>query len=126
MAKIAIGFGSLLTLIGVGSYFGTGQSSITALIPAFFGLPIALLGVAALKESLRKHAMHAAVALSLLGFLGTASSFPKAITLAIGGAVDRPFAVVVQFVMALGCAAFVGMGVWSFVQARRQRQQAAA
>ena len=46
------------------------MASITALIPAFFGIPLALCGVVvALNEGLRKHAMHAAAVIGLLGFI---------------------------------------------------------
>ncbi len=48
MAKITIGLGIVLIALGFGSYFGTGQASVTALIPAFFGLPLLLLGLVAL------------------------------------------------------------------------------
>ena len=58
MAKITIGLGLVLIALGLGSYFGTGQASVTALIPAFFGLPLLLLGLVALKERMRKNAMH--------------------------------------------------------------------
>ena len=61
MPQITIALGSLLILIGVGFYFGTGATSVTALIPAFLGIPMAVAGVLARRESLRKHAMHAAV-----------------------------------------------------------------
>ena len=60
MAKITIGIGFVLIALGVGGYFGTGRESWTALIPAFFGLPLALLGVVALKDHTWKHAMHVA------------------------------------------------------------------
>ncbi len=48
MAKITFGLGLVLIVLGLGAYFGTGRESLTALIPAFFGLPLALLGVVAL------------------------------------------------------------------------------
>lgn len=55
MTKTTIGLGVLLILVGVGAYFGSGTKSITALIPAFFGLPISLLGIAALQEVAEAH-----------------------------------------------------------------------
>ena len=61
MPKITIGLGILLILLGLGGYFGTDAKSFTALIPAFVGVPLLLLGCLALKDNLRKHAMHAAV-----------------------------------------------------------------
>ncbi len=72
MAKITIGLGVVLVTLGVGGYFGTGRESWTALIPAGFGLPLLILGFVALQDARRKHAMHAAVALGVLGFVGTA------------------------------------------------------
>ncbi|MCZ6835728.1 MAG: hypothetical protein O7G85_08140, partial [Planctomycetota bacterium] len=67
MARLTIVFGSLLIALGLVVYFvladpdEQGKVSVTALIPAFFGIPIALLGVVALKEKLRMHAIHGAV-----------------------------------------------------------------
>ena len=44
MAKTAITFGIILTLLGLIAYFGISSESITALIPAFFGVPVIILG----------------------------------------------------------------------------------
>ena len=63
MPLTAIVFGILLIGLGVGGFFGTGAAHPTALIPAAFGLVLALLGlVALLKPNLRKHVMHVAAA----------------------------------------------------------------
>ena len=117
MPKIAIAFGAMLTLIGVGFYFETGTPSVTALIPAFVGVPLLLLGIAArgAREGVRKHLMHAAAALGLLGFLASAG---RLLTKGFGAA---PAAVAEQVLMALLCLAFVVLCVNSFVQARRNR-----
>lgn len=123
MTKTTIGVGILLIVIGVGAYFGSGAKSITALIPAFFGLPISLLGIAALREKWQKHAMYGAVALALLGFFGSVSGLPKLFTLIAGGEVARPTAVVVQSIMAISCAVLVALGIRSFIEARRQRKK---
>ena len=69
VSKIAVIVGALLAIQGVGFYAGTASKSVTALIPAFVGLPIAALGMLARKESVRKHAMHATAALAALGLL---------------------------------------------------------
>jgi iron(III) transport system permease protein len=61
--------GLLLIVIGVASYTLTGRTSITALIPAFIGAVLVICALIARKESARKHAMHAAVAVALLGAL---------------------------------------------------------
>jgi hypothetical protein len=120
---VSIVIGGLLIAVGLGGYFGTGTSSWTALIPAFVGAALALLGLVALKESLLKHAMHAAAAVGLLGFLAAAGRFvPKALQ---GGDLREP-ALLCTGLMALLCAAFVGLCVNSFVQARRRRAAAEA
>jgi hypothetical protein len=120
---VSIIFGGLLIAVGLGGYFGTGTSSVTALIPAFVGGLLAVLGVVALKESLLKHAMHAAALLGLIGFLAAAGRFvPKALQ----GADLREPALLCTGAMALLCAAFVGCCVNSFIQARRRRAARAA
>src|SRR5688572_8250570 len=98
MAKLTLAIGALLVLLGAGAYFGTGRVSITALIPAFFGLPVVVLGIWGEPQKNRKLAMHIAVVITLLGFLGTARALFK---LPFAGASDRPAATIVQAVMAL-------------------------
>ena len=50
MAKTTIIFGVLLVLLGLGSYFGTGRTSLTALIPAGFGLILLIIVPLLLQE----------------------------------------------------------------------------
>ncbi len=115
MAKITIGLGVVLIALGLGSYFGTGRESGTALIPAYFGLPLLVLGLVALNERMRKTAMHIAVVLGLLGFAGTVTGLTKLPVLLTGGELKRPAAVAVQAAMAIVCCLFVLLWVWSFV-----------
>lgn len=116
--------GILLILIGIVGYgYGMigGAASPTALIPAVLGLLLAVLGFAAkAKEDLRKHIMHGAVVVGLLGFLGTASSFLK-IPALLNGTAERPAAVVAQLATAVICVVFVLLCVKSFADARRNR-----
>ncbi len=116
---MTIVYGLLLIVLGIGSYFGTGQESKTALIPALFGVPILLSGVVALQDHLRKHAMHAAAALALLGFIGSSPGLVKVFTLLGGGEVARSNAVIAQAVMALLSLVFLVLCVRSFINARR-------
>lgn len=122
MPTTAIMFGVLLILVGVIGYvYGmmNGAASLTAMIPAIFGILLALLGfVAKSKENLRKHLMHAAVLIALLGLLGTVSSFFKLPAL-FAGTAERPAAVVAQFATAVICLIFIILAVKSFVDARR-------
>ena len=119
MAKITIGLGLALIALGLGGYFGTGRESWTALIPAFLGLPLLILGCVALRERMRKHAMHVAGVIALLGFAGTVSGLTKLPVLLTGGLLDRPTAVTVQAVMAIVCFVFVLLSVWSFINTFR-------
>lgn len=124
MPKTTLLFGVSLVVLGLGAYLVTGRESVTALIPAFFGLPVIGLGVAALvKESLRKHAMHGGAGLALLGLLGTAKAVPNLLYLLSVGSVhvERPAAVVVQSLMALLCVAYLYFSIRSFIEARRNR-----
>ena len=117
MAKITIGLGCVLIALGLGGYVGTGRASVTALIPAFFGLPLLLLGLVALKERMRKHAMHAAALIALLGLVGSLFRIVK--KLIVGEELEVSTAVTMQLVMAALCAVFVVLCIRSFIQARR-------
>ena len=109
-------FGLILIVLGFTSYFLTGGVSVTALIPAFFGAVFVVLALVARNESARKHAMHAAVALGLLGFLGTLRVVPALMR----GEFNRP-AVLAQLAMMVLMAIYVWLGVQSFKAARRAR-----
>ena len=110
--------GLLLIVIGIGSYALTGRTSVTALIPAFFGVVFVILAYVARNEAARRHAMHAAVALALVGAL---ASLARAIPAAMGGQLTRP-AVLAQIVTAAVMGFYVWMGVQSFRAARRARK----
>ena len=120
MASTTIALGVALIIVGLAGYFLTGASSYTALIPAVFGIPLALLGLMARNEGRRALAIHIAVVVALLGFLGTFRGL-----LQIGGAFDgtaaRPAAVVSQSVMALLALGYIVMAIRSFMAARRNR-----
>jgi len=121
LANTTIVFGVVLIVLGVGSYFGTNMVSPTALIPAAFGLLLIVFGVLAKDEKRRKMAMHIAVTVGLLGFLGTITGLLKLFTMLAGGEVARPTAVVAQSIMAILMLVYVGMCVKSFIDARRRR-----
>ena len=108
-------------ILGLGGYFLSGAVSLTALIPAAFGLVIALLGTLARNEGMRKLAMHAAVVVALLGLLGSMRG-----VLQIGGVFDgtaaRPAAVISQTIMAVLTLGYIVMAVRSFITARASRQ----
>ena len=120
MPSTSIVSGVLLILIGIAGYLfsiADGNTSLTALIPAAFGLLLVIFGfVARTNENLRKHLMHAAVVVALLGFL-----IPTARILSKIGDFKVSLAVMSQVSMALVCLLFVVLGVRSFILARQNR-----
>ncbi len=102
---------------GVGYVHGVnaGAASVTALIPAFFGIVLALCGLLALiREGLRKHLMHVAVIVALLGFILTAGR----LLMRVSELTASP-AVISQAAMAVVCLVFVVLSIRSFSLARR-------
>ncbi len=123
MPRIAMIFGAALIAVGLIGYVAAQFASLTALIPALFGVLLVALGwLAEIRPGARQHAMHAAAALALVGLLATARGLLKLPTLLGGGELERPAAVVSQSVMALVCLVFLVLCVQSFVQARRASQ----
>ena len=121
MPSVTIGYGTILTTIGLIGYFATGQVSVTALIPAFLGVPATVCGLVARNEHLLKHAMHGAALLALLGLLGTLRS-PLQLPALLDGTAERPTAVLAQILTLLCSLVFVALSVRSFIAARRARQ----
>lgn len=119
MPRITRLFGILLTLIGIIGYLVSGAASVTALIPAFFGIVFIILGRLAGKESLRKHMMHAAVLLALLGLFGSFTGIPDFIDWLGGNEDVNILAASVRSLMALLCIAYIAIAVKSFIDARR-------
>jgi len=124
MAKISLVFGTLLILLGIYGFVSTGSMHKTALIPAWFGAPIALCGFVALaKPALRMHVMHAAVTIGLLGFIGSVVMVGKAVPKLIGGQpLERPVATGMQAIMLVLTGIYVALCVRSFITARRARR----
>jgi len=123
MAKISIVFGIILIILGLVSYFGISSESITALIPAFVGVPILILGFLSLNEKYLKHSMHAAAVLMLLGFGGTISGLIKFFKMLGGEIFERPLAITIQAIMAVICLMFLVLAIKSFIEARRGKSE---
>lgn len=120
MPSTAIISGVFLILIGIVGYVFSDLEStkrLTALIPAAFGLLLVVLGfIAKSNENLRKHLMHAAVIVGLLGFF-----IPTARLLMNANDIKMSLSVLSQAAMAIVCLFFVILSIQSFVNARRNR-----
>jgi len=118
MPNTAIWIGRLLVLLGIIGYgYGmyNGNASLTAMIPAAFGILLMLLGHLSLaKENWRKHLMHVAVVVALLGFI-----LPVGRLVSKFSELTMSAAVISQIVMAVLCLVLVVLAVKSFTAARR-------
>ncbi len=131
---ISVVFGVLLVVVGVWGYWGgvlglweplgfpaPAELSGTALIPAYVGAALVVLGMLAFKESLLKHAMHAAALLGVLGFGAAAARLIS--NLIRKGKVEGVGGTSLT-AMTLLCAVFVALCVNSFIQVRRRKRMA--
>jgi uncharacterized membrane protein HdeD (DUF308 family) len=125
MPTTTIALGAALTVLGIGSYVLTNAVSLTALIPAAFGLVLIATGVIAQNDRMRMHAMHAAVVVALLGFLGSFRGL-LGIGKVLDGTAVRPAAIVAQTIMALLTLVYIVVAVRSFIRARAARRAANA
>ncbi len=114
--QIAIVVGVILTLVAAVSALATGTSSITAWIPAFFGIPIALCGLVARNPNRLKLMMHIVAVLALLGALGSLNVIPDLLN---GG--SSMASIVARLAMLVLCGLLIYVSVMSFIQARRSR-----
>lgn len=117
---ITLLFAVTYILLGLGGFVLTGSIHKTALIPCAFGVLFILFGLLAFKEKLRKHAMHAAVLIALLAFLGTARSLSHLPEL-FNGTAEKPAAIITQSLNAGLSLLYIILAVRSFIQARRAR-----
>ena len=111
MPKITVAIAVLLILLGAGAFYVS--SSRTALLPAAVGLMLlASGGLAIAFDGARKHLMHAAAVVALLGALAPAAA------LVIRAAQMSPLALSVNVGMLALCATLLVLQVRAFKQAR--------
>lgn len=112
MPKQTLVFAVLLIALGVGAFVFSGTR--TALMPAYPGLLLAILGGLAIAfDSARRHFMHVAAVVALLGTLAPAAA------LLMRAAQMSPLALSVNLGMLVLCAALLVLMVRSFIAARR-------
>jgi hypothetical protein len=120
MPSTSVWFGRLLIILGLVGYgYGlyNGNASPTALIPAVFGVILMILGhIAQSKENLRKHLMHGAVIVGLLGFI-----LPLGRIFSNISNFSLTFASTMLISMSVICLLFVILCVKSFIEARKNR-----
>ncbi|MEM6259736.1 MAG: hypothetical protein AAGI37_15780 [Planctomycetota bacterium] len=117
--KITLGLGIALALLALVFFGLTGK--MTAIIPAYFGVPIVLCGVMAFRDSLRKIAVHAALVIALLSILASLGTIPRMLS---GQA--SALAITEIGLMVGMSATYIALGVRSFINARKERAAQAA
>jgi hypothetical protein len=118
MPLIAIVFGVLLDVLGLGTYVATGMEHPTALIPCVFGTLILVCGVVGRNEKYLKHALHGAAVFGLLGFL---APLGRLVPKAAKGELEWNLAAWSMVVMMGLCGVFLALCVKSFIDVRRAR-----
>ena len=116
MPRITIGLGVLLIAVGAIAYIATAFASWTALIPAILGAVILVAGLSGRKN--QKLGIHLALAVAVLGILGTSMNVLQLGAL-IAGTAERPTAVFTSTITFALLLLYVVLGVHSFVSARR-------
>ena len=114
-----IGFiGAFLVGWGAMTYFmaDAASRSVTALIPAVVGALLLICTFIAAKATLRKHAMHGAMLIALLGAL---APLGRIIPVAMKGELTWGLPLVSQIVLMAGCVIVLIAGIRSFKAARR-------
>jgi uncharacterized membrane protein len=119
MPAFTIFIGVVMIALGAIGFIAT--SSVTSLIPAFFGAFFEAFGVLALfKPDWRKHMMHAAALLSLIGFAGIIGRVVGKLPALFAGQPVEPSALAVwlQLTFSLLCLVYLVACIRSFVMAR--------
>ena len=121
MERVTIIFGTILTTWGILVSLISQSGSITSMIPAFFGLPTALLGfMSAQRPEKQKVFMHIAAVFGLLVFLGGLDLFRGLSS--ESGAFSNPWADASKLFMLISGGGFSYLCIQSFKHARRLRQ----
>ena len=128
MAKPTLFIAFLLILTGVGGFLlghpdaGATHVSYTALIPAWVGLALGILGAISFNEKARKHAMHAAAMVGLLAGGGDAFQLIKTINNTTTAPDVRNLKISSMSATLVLCVVFLVLCIRSFINARRNRK----
>lgn len=113
-AVLGVAMGGILTLVGIGAYVVSDFASVTALIPAIFGILFVGLGVIARDERRQMLAIYGIGGLAVFGILGSLRGVSDIVALLSGDSVDSVVAAVSQGAMIVCCFVLVG-GVVRYV-----------
>ena len=125
MEQISILYGGFLMAWAIVVTLVSQSGSATSMIPAVFGVPIAVIGFLAIRAPAKKKLlMHIVVFLGLIVFLG-GLDFLRGLG-AEGGPFANPWAGLSKLMMGITGAGFFFLCVKSFIHARKMREAANA
>ena len=120
MEKLTIYFGSFLTCWAILMTLTIKSGSMTSMIPAMLGVPIAINGFLAIQiPNKKKLIMHIVVLLGLIVFIG-GLDFLRGI-ISEDGPFSNPWAGASKLMMLITGAGFCYLCIMSFIYARNQR-----
>ena len=108
-------YGVFMVIWGISISLISGSSSITSMIPAFIGVPLAFIGfLSMIKPTFRKALMHIAVVIGIFAFLGGLDFFRGMFTNYYAG-LSKLMLLITGFV-------YIYLCVQSFIFVRRQKK----
>ena len=108
-------YGLFMVIWGISISLISGSSSITSMIPAFIGVPLAFIGfISMIKPTFRKALMHIAVVIGIIAFLGGLDFFR--------GMFDNYYAGLSKLMLLITGFVYVYFCVQSFIFVRRQKK----
>ena len=108
-------YGLFMVIWGISISLISGSSSITSMIPAFIGVPLAFIGfISMIKPTFRKALMHIAVVIGIIAFLGGLDFFR--------GMFNNYYAGLSKLMLLITGFVYVYFCVQSFIFMRRQKK----
>lgn len=108
-------YGLFMVIWGISISLISGSSSITSMIPAFIGVPLAFIGfLSMIKPTFRKALMHIAVVIGIIAFLGGLDFFR--------GMFNNYYAGLSKLMLLITGFVYIYLCVQSFIFVRRQKK----
>ena len=108
-------YGLFMVIWGISISLISGSSSVTSMIPAFIGVPLAFIGfISMIKPTFRKALMHIAVVIGIIAFLGGLDFFR--------GMFNNYYAGLSKLMLLITGFVYVYFCVQSFIFVRRQKK----
>ena len=108
-------YGLFMVIWGISISLISGSSSVTSMIPAFIGVPLAFIGfISMIKPTFRKALMHIAVIIGIIAFLGGLDFFR--------GMFNNYYAGLSKLMLLITGFVYVYFCVQSFIFVRRQKK----